>query len=79
MATQTTTVLYILLLVAVIVAVDFLFFKHYFWERLAVNIGNRLDIRGPLLQIPETSMSFIVSGTRKSGWFVSLNAFVPSA
>jgi hypothetical protein len=36
---QTSTVLYPLLLVAVIVAVDVLFFKHRFWERLAVNVG----------------------------------------
>jgi hypothetical protein len=39
MGTQTTTVLYILLLAAVVVAVDFLFFKNEFWERLTVNIG----------------------------------------
>ena len=32
-------VLYVLLLIAVIVAVDLLFFRHEFWERLAVNIG----------------------------------------
>ena len=36
---QTTTVLYILLMAAVIVAVDVLFFKNEFWERLAMNIG----------------------------------------
>jgi hypothetical protein len=34
-----TTILYILLLAAVIVAVDFLFFKQHFWARLTVNIG----------------------------------------
>jgi len=39
MGIQTTTVLYILLWAAVIVAVDFLFFKNLFWERLMVNIG----------------------------------------
>jgi cytochrome c oxidase subunit IV len=33
------TVLYLVLLAAVIVAVDFLFFRHHFWERLAVNVG----------------------------------------
>jgi hypothetical protein len=32
-------VVYILLLIAVIVGVDFLFFKNHFWERLAANIG----------------------------------------
>jgi hypothetical protein len=39
MGTQATTVLYILLLIAVVVTVDFLFFKNHFWERLMVNIG----------------------------------------
>ena len=29
----------ILLLAAVVVVVDLLFFRNYFWERLAVNIG----------------------------------------
>lgn len=37
MGSQTTTVLYILLLAAVVVAVDFLFFRNHFWERLTVN------------------------------------------
>jgi cytochrome c oxidase subunit IV len=32
-------VLYVLAMVVVIVGVDVLFFRHYFWERLAVNIG----------------------------------------
>jgi len=32
-------VLYILVLMAVIVGVDVLFFKNRFWERLIVNIG----------------------------------------
>jgi len=32
-------VLYILVLIAVIVSVDLLFFKNRFWERLIVNIG----------------------------------------
>ena len=31
--------LYVVLLVAVIVSVDFLFFKRQFWERLIANIG----------------------------------------
>ncbi len=31
--------LYVLAMAAVIVAVDFVFFKNRFWERLAVNIG----------------------------------------
>jgi hypothetical protein len=39
MGRQATIVLYLLLLIAVVVAVDFLFFKNRFWERLTVNIG----------------------------------------
>jgi hypothetical protein len=31
--------LYIVVLIAVVVRVDFLFFKNRFWERLMVNIG----------------------------------------
>jgi hypothetical protein len=34
-----TVVLYVLAMVAVVVGVDILFFRHQFWERLAVNIG----------------------------------------
>jgi hypothetical protein len=33
------TALYLLLLVVAIVAVDVFFFRHFFWERLAVNVG----------------------------------------
>ena len=32
-------VLYVLAMVAVVVGVDVLFFRHRFWERLLVNIG----------------------------------------
>ena len=32
-------VLYVLVMIAVIVSVDFLFFRNRFWERLTVNIG----------------------------------------
>ena len=39
MERQATVVLYVLLLVAVIFSVDFLFFRDRFWERLLVNIG----------------------------------------
>ena len=34
-----TTVLYILLMVAIIVTLDVLFFRGHFWERLLANIG----------------------------------------
>ena len=39
MRSQTTTALYVLLMVAVIIVIDFLFFKNRFWERLTVNVG----------------------------------------
>jgi hypothetical protein len=39
MSNQTTTVLWVALLVAVIVAVDILFFRNHFWARLIVNVG----------------------------------------
>jgi len=39
MGKQTAAVLYVLAMVAVIVGVDVLFFRHQFWERLAVNVG----------------------------------------
>ncbi len=39
MGRHTVTVLYVLAMVAVIVGVDVLFFRHHFWERLAVNAG----------------------------------------
>ncbi len=32
-------VLFVLIMIAVIVGVDVLFFKNHFWERLIVNIG----------------------------------------
>jgi hypothetical protein len=34
-----TVALYVLLLVAVVVGVDVLFFRNRFWERLMVNVG----------------------------------------
>lgn len=39
MGRQTAVVLYVLALVAVIVGVDVLFFRHRFLERLMVNVG----------------------------------------
>jgi hypothetical protein len=39
MGKQAEVVLYVLALVAVIVGVDVLFFRHWFWERLMVNVG----------------------------------------
>ncbi len=39
MGIKATDVLYAALMAATIVAVDILFFKNRFWERLTVNIG----------------------------------------
>jgi hypothetical protein len=36
---QAAVVLYVLALVAVVVGVDILFFRHHFWERLIANVG----------------------------------------
>jgi hypothetical protein len=34
-----SVVLYVVAMIAVVVSVDVLFFRHRFWERLMVNIG----------------------------------------
>ncbi len=39
MGRHLTLALFVVLMVAVIVGVDFLFFRGRFWERLMVNIG----------------------------------------
>lgn len=39
MMPKVASVLYAVAMVAVIVSLDFAFFKNRFWERLAVNIG----------------------------------------
>jgi hypothetical protein len=39
MGREATVVLYVVLMAAMVVAVDFLFFRNRFWERLIVNIG----------------------------------------
>ena len=39
MSRNTYVVLFVLVLIAVVVGVDLLFFKNRFWERLIVNIG----------------------------------------
>jgi len=36
---QATVALYVLTLIAVVVGVDVLFFRHHFWERLMANVG----------------------------------------
>ncbi|WP_182441227.1 hypothetical protein [Streptacidiphilus sp. PB12-B1b] len=39
MGRQAVAVLCVLAMVAVVVGVDVLFFRHRFWERLMVNVG----------------------------------------
>jgi hypothetical protein len=39
MGRQAAVVLYLLVMVALIVGADILFFKHQFWPRLLVNVG----------------------------------------
>lgn len=39
MGRQTAIVLYVVALVAVVVVVDMLFFRHHFLERLMANVG----------------------------------------
>jgi hypothetical protein len=39
MGRQVAVVLFVMAMVAVIVGVDFQFFRNQFWERLIVNIG----------------------------------------
>jgi hypothetical protein len=39
MTRNMSVLLYIVVLIAVVVSVDLLFFKNRFWERLMVNIG----------------------------------------
>jgi arginine exporter protein ArgO len=39
MGRQAAAALYLLVMAAVVVAVDVLFFRHQFWERLIANVG----------------------------------------
>jgi hypothetical protein len=39
MRRRSAVAVYVLALVAVVVAVDILFFRHHFWERLLANVG----------------------------------------
>ena len=39
MGRPVAAVLYVLPLIAVVVGVDVLFFRHHFWERLLANVG----------------------------------------
>lgn len=39
MGRHAVVVLYVLALITVVVGVDILFFRHYFWARLLANVG----------------------------------------
>jgi type IV secretory pathway VirB2 component (pilin) len=39
MSSRAAVALYLLAMIAVVVGVDLLFFRHQFWERLMVNVG----------------------------------------
>jgi len=39
MTRNISVVVYVVVLIAVVVSVDVLFFRNHFWERLIVNIG----------------------------------------
>jgi hypothetical protein len=39
MTRNVLVVLYVVVMIAVVVGLDLLFFRHRFWERLIVNIG----------------------------------------
>jgi hypothetical protein len=47
-------VLYVLVLIAVVVSVDLLFFKSRFWERLMANIGSVCSVLFQILEGPPT-------------------------
>lgn len=51
-----SVILYILLMAAIIVAVDFLFFEHRFWARLIVNIGIVVIFAAFYWRFPQTSL-----------------------
>ena len=46
MGRRMIVVLYVMLLIAAVVTVDLLFFRHEFWGRLSVNIGIVLVFTG---------------------------------
>ena len=57
MGRQGTIVLYVLAMAAVIVGVDFVFFRNRFWERVAVNIGIVLVFGAFYLRFLRASMN----------------------
>ena len=60
MSRQATVVLYVVAMAAIIVGVDFAFFRNRFWERLAVNIVIVLVFGAFLLEIPASMIAAVV-------------------
>jgi hypothetical protein len=60
---QAIVVLYVLALVAVVVGVDVLFFRHRFWERLIVNVGIVLVFAAFYWRFRKASMSACAAGS----------------
>jgi len=57
MGRQVAVVLYVVAMAAVIVSVDFVFFRNRFWERLIVNIGIAVVFAGFYLRFLKPSMN----------------------
>ncbi len=56
MSARVAVILYLAAMIAVIVGVDFAFFKNRFWERLIANVGIVLVFAVFLLEIPQVLM-----------------------
>jgi uncharacterized protein (DUF983 family) len=57
MGRQVAVVLYVVAMIAVVVGVDFVFFRNRFWERLIVNIGIVLVFAALYLRFLKASMN----------------------
>jgi hypothetical protein len=57
MGRQVAVVLYVVAMIAVVVGVDFVFFRNRFWERLIVNIGIVLVFAAFYLRFLKASMN----------------------
>jgi hypothetical protein len=53
MTIKMSVVLYVVVLIAVVISVDLLFFRNRFWERLIMNIGIVLVFTAFYLRFPK--------------------------
>ena len=60
-------VLYIVVLIAVVVSVDVLFFRNLFWERLIVNIGIVVVFAAFYLRIPKAPVGYVLRARHCQG------------